>query len=52
MTDDEIRDMAADNGMVAARRLPDGRYVAIAPMTYDKYRLVIGSNPHYYDDGY
>lgn len=32
----------ADNGLVAVRRFGDGNMGGVVPMTYGKYRLILG----------
>ena len=38
----------------AARRLPDGRYLALMPLLLGRWRLILGrlDDPVEYDDGY
>lgn len=37
---------------VAWRKLPDGRLLALLPLTYDRLRLTIGYSKIEYDDGW
>ena len=39
-------------GSLAQKDLPDGRYIAILPLTYHRSRLVIGTSLHWHDDGW
>lgn len=42
---------AADNQAIAAKRLHDGRIVALTPMLFGNIRLTVGGE-HTYDHGY
>lgn len=45
-------ELAAEIGSVMARRLDDGRIVTINKMTFNKYRVTVGTNKLAYDDGW
>ncbi len=45
-------ELADELWAIAARRLPDGRYVALVPLTFDRRRVVVGRDVLFWHDGW
>lgn len=53
MTIDELLHMLnTPTGPVATKRFPDGRVCEVVPMSYGKFRLVVGDGGPCYSAGY
>lgn len=50
-TSEDLETWRRANGYVSARQLPDGRILAVAPQTFGKFRLNVGTM-HQVMDGY
>lgn len=40
------------DGSIASRRLPDGRILALNPLSFNRVRLVVGHGTMFWEDGW